>query len=573
MTNKKNNGSLLTESQLYVKVTKDYITQNPNLPEEDECANELVDLLNKMIELENSVRPKNQKLKPVKDIPLVCVAMLIAVRSGLALVAPGDKSLMGANSVLSTKEKLDLPIGIYQTDGANRGVWELTNSHTGAFGELVEKYKPDATRNEKLEVFTLVKSRLKVIHKCVKPHYVAVNNCIFDAKEKKMLSFAPDLVFTSKIHTNLNLQATNPIIHIEEDGSDWDVLSWLASHGSPEQVESIKEVIQAACLPHAPRDKMVLFYSKTGNNGKGTICQLIRNLLGKEVTVSIPLKDFSTRFGLSNLPRAMAVVTDENDVSSFNKGMSNLKAVITGDTVTIEQKYQSPYDYAFNGLVLECVNDIPNTDDKTGSFKRRLHIIVFPNCFTGVEKKYIKQRLIYRQDVLEYILKMVLVDMPYREEFTETAETKEALKLYTLSTSSVALFLDEILPQCQWDLLPGTEFLYEMYKVWYKRNAPSGKVIGRNDFLDNVRDYVETSSDHGICCWEWTDSTRSQGYISKPEPLLSEYELTRFQNARYLSSYDTEKRDTPCNLKSKYSGLKRKNGTTAVQQTDEEAEV
>lgn len=565
---------LSTTSHSIEQTTKNFILQNPNLTKESEIVSRVLEEINNAIEIDNSVKPKSQKVALLKDVTPQIVAMLITdKRDDVALIAQGSKSPMGAPPVLSAEQKSALPIGIYQKDGANKGVWELTNSPTGAFGELVEKYKPGATKNEKIEVFTMVKNRLKVLYKCMVPTFVPVNNGIFDVLSKKLLPFSPDIVFTSKIHTDLNLKATNPYIKIPEDGSTWDVDSWLVSLGSPDFVRSIKEVIQASCLPLAPRDKMVLFYSKTGNNGKGTLCQMIRNILGQDVTVSIPLKDFSTRFGLSNLPRAMAVVTDENDVSSFNKGLANLKAVITGDTITIEQKYQTPYDYAFNGLVLECVNDIPNGDDKTGSFKRRLHIIVFPNCFTGTEKKYIKQRLIYRQDVLEYILKMVLVDMPYREEFTETAETKEALKLYTLSTNSVALFLEEILPECQWDLLPATDFLYEMYKVWYKRNAPSGKVIGRNDFLDNVRDCVETSSDHGICCWEWTDSTRSQGYINKPEPLLFEYELTRFQNPMYLSSLDTEKRDMPCNLKSKYSGLKRKTVTIPQQSDSDEQEV
>lgn len=567
------NNCLSTMSQIITQGVKNFIAKTPVLPSESECSAMAVQEINELIELENSVRPKAQKLKFLNDVLAIIIAIFISIRNDVALVAPGDKSGTGQTTVFTAGQRSALPVGIYQTKGDNEGVWELTNSPAGIFEMLVELYKPGATQKEKAEVFVLAKSRMRVVQTCVTPYLVAVNNGIADVKHKKLLPFSPDLVFTSKIHTNLDLNARNPIIHIPEDGSDWDVLGWLASLGSPELVESVKEVIQAACLPLVARNQMVLFYSKVGNNGKGTICQLVRNLLGELVTVSIPLKDFSSRFGMSSLPGAMAVVVDENDVSSFHKGLGNLKAVITGDTVTIEKKYQEAYNFKFHGLILECVNELPKVDDKTAAFKRRLHIISFPNTFTGQEKRYIKQRLIYRQDVLEYILKMVLIDMDYREAFTETEETKQMLREYMVASNSVVAFLDEILPQCQWDLLPGTEFLYEMYKVWYKRNVPSGKVIGRNEFLDNVRGYVETSSDHGICCWEWTDSTRSQGYINKPEPLLSEYELTAFQNPRYLSSYDTEKRDTPCNLKTRYSGLKRKNVVITQQSDNDEQEV
>lgn len=559
-----------TYSEIIESATNYSISKAPDILDISKCVNDTYTEITTSIDLENTLRPKGAKSKVPQSLPCLSVAMLIAARPDTALIAKGDKSLSRTNPVSTTEQRLKLPIGMYQYTGVNEGVWEITNNPLGAFGVLVEKYKPDATKNEKHEVFILVKSRLQVIEKCMTPYYVAVNNGIVDVLHKTLLPFSPDLVFTSKIHTDLNMKATNPHITIPEDGSVWDTDSWLNSLGTPGFVKSILEVVQAACLPLAPRDKMVLFFSKLGNNGKGTLCQLIRNLLGEESTVSIPLKDFSTRFGLASLPGAMAVITDENDVSSFNKGLANLKAAITGDTLTIEQKYQDAYDYAFNGLILECVNDFPNGDDKTGSFKRRLHIIEFVNCFTGVQKRYIKDRLIYRKDVLEYILKKVLIDMDYRDEFTETEATKATLKAYTIATNSVAAFLDEILPQCKWNLLPATDFLYEIYKEWYRGISPSGKVIGRNDFIDSVKDYVGTKMDHN-CCWEWTDSCRSKGYIdcTVKEPLLLEYGVNTFTDRMHSNMGYAR---ALC-LKEKYSGLKRISTVTTTNEEEKGGET
>ncbi|MFR7475490.1 phage/plasmid primase, P4 family [Frisingicoccus sp.] len=559
----------MNQSQIYQNVTQSYIDTHTPLPDEKTCAEEIVEEISTRIQMENSIRPKGYKIPAVFDIPNISVSMLIAGRTDVALIFAGDKSLTNREMALTPEQILELPIGFYQSDGSNKGLWLLTNSYRGLFGTTVELYKPGATLKEKKEIFALVKSKLRIIRQCAIPYYAPVNNGIVDVLNKKLIPFSPDIVFTSKIHTNLNMQATNPFIPVPEDNSVWNVDDWFNSLGTPTFVQSIKEVIQAACLPLAPREKMCLFYSKLGNNGKGTICQLIRNLLGQEVTVSIPLKEFSARFGLAKLPGAVAVVTDENDVSSFNKGLSTIKAAITGDSINIERKYQDSYDFHFYGLILQCVNDYPNGDDKTGSFKRRLHIIPFEQCFTGAEKKYIKQRLIYREDVLEYILKTVLIDMDYRESFTETPETEQALKTYVSVTNSVASFLEEILPRCKWDLLPGTDFLYEAYKVWYKKISPSGKVVGRNEFLDSVKGFVAT--DKKIKAeWEWTDSTRSKGYIDllEPEPLLTEYEVIDMLNMNY-SPYSNN-RNCPKNVKEKYSGLKRRSAT--VQATDDEEE-
>lgn len=551
-----------TPSQIYERVPQEVLAQYPNLTNEYSFADTVMAKILSEFTLQNSVRVKGQKLKCPQDLPSLSIAVLIAARSDVALVLSGDKSQTDKKQNLTSEQRHSLPIGIYQTTGDNKGVYEITNDPYGAFGELVERYKPDATRREKLEVFTLVKSRLKVVEKCVIPYYVAVNNGIWDMKDKILHPFSQDLVFTSKIHTNLNLAATNPVITIPEDNSTWDVDTFFSELGSPEFVESIKEVIQAACLPLAPRNKMVLFMNTAGNNGKGTICQLIRNILGKDSVVSIPIANFSKQFELANLPHACSVICDENDVSSFSQGLGNLKSVITGDTVSIERKYKESFDYSFHGLVLQCVNDFPKGDDKSGSFRRRLHIIPFENCFTGAEKRYIKDRLIYRTDVLEYILKMVLVDMEYREQFTETAATKKALESYVKTTNSVVSFLQEILPVCKWDLLPATEFLYEAYKNWYREFVPSGKVIGRNDFIDSVREFVATDENAKLE-WEWTDSTRSKGYIhcSVQEPLLEEYNLISFMKHKAGSCGVQRIFAYEPRLKEKYSGLKRRSAT------------
>ena len=550
-----------TPSQIYERVPQEVLAQYPNLTNEYSFADTVMAKILSEFTLQNSVRVKGQKLKCPQDLPSLSIAVLIAARSDVALVSSGDKSQTDKKQNLTSEQRHSLPIGIYQTTGDNKGVYEITNDPYGAFGELVERYKPDATRREKLEVFTLVKSRLKVVEKCVIPYYVAVNNGIWDMKDKILHPFSQDLVFTSKIHTNLNLAATNPVITIPEDNSTWDVDTFFSELGSPEFVESIKEVIQAACLPLAPRNKMVLFMNTAGNNGKGTICQLIRNILGKDSVVSIPITNFSKQFELANLPHACSVICDENDVSSFSQGLGNLKSVITGDTVSIERKYKESFDYSFHGLVLQCVNDFPKGDDKSGSFRRRLHIIPFENCFTGAEKRYIKDRLIYRTDVLEYILKMVLVDMEYREQFTETAATKKALESYVKTSNSVVSFLQEILPECKWDLLPATDFLYSAFKSWYREVSPSGKVIGRNDFIDSVKEFVATDENMKLE-WEWTDSTRSKGYIDcdKKEPLLDRYDLTAFMDNTF-GAYVNREFVYEYRLKEKYSGLKRRSAT------------
>ena len=547
-----------SESQIVEQETIDYIANCKDLMNEWNCTSELLSTINNTIDLQNAVRQKNDKFKKQKDLIPYSIAMLIASRGDVALIGEGDNSQTGRVKQYSIKEKNRLPIGYYQTDGYNKGVWETDNTVDNNFSVLVERYKPTITQRDKKEVYGYLKNMLTVIPKCVVPHYVPVNNGIYDMKNKQLHAFSPDVVFTSKIHTNLNVLATNPHIPIpEENNTLWNVDDWLDSLGNPSFVESIKEVIQASCTPLVSRNKMVLFFSFEGNSGKGTICELIRCLIGEESTVNIPIREFSAPFGLANLPNASAVISDENNVDDKIKEFGVLKAVISGDVVTINQKYEKPYDFHFRGLVIQCINSYLDLGDKTGSAKRRLHIIPFPKCFTGngTEKKYIKERMIYRQDVLEYILKMVLVDMPLKYEFTETMETREALEVYESYTDNVVSFLEDVLPMAVWNLLPAEALLFEAYKKWCVKVNPSGEILGRNKFFASVRMYVEsqlrTNPDFE---WEWTDSTRTENYIDLNvcDPIASEYDISPFAVVvRTANGYKM--------LQEKYSGLKRRN--------------
>lgn len=557
-------------SQIIEGVTTDFIKQHNPLPQESACSEKVVDDINDVLTIENTARQKGAQFKLLTDLPRLAMEILISNRADIALVAPMDKSLSNKPSAYSTEQKIKFPLAIYQCSGGNEGVWEVINNPQGAFYELAKRYKADISDKEVSQLFMGVKLRGKVIQKCAIPYYVAVDNGIFDVKNKKLYPFSMDFVFTNKIHTPLDFSVTNPHIYFDEDGSTLDVESWFQSLGDSEFVLNVLEVIQRACIPLAKHNKMCLFYNTYGNNGKGTICQFIRNLIGIDYVVSIQLSEFSEQFGLANLPKATAIVCDENDMG-YIKGMANLKAVITGDSVTIKQKYQTAFDFSFSGLVLECVNELPRVDDKTKSFERRLHIIPFTASFTGNERKYIKEQFIYMDCVKKYILKKVLVDMEYRESFTETSLTKSALSEYRLYSNSVYAFLEEILPRCKWNLLPATDFLYEIYKGWYRKTVPSGKVIGRNDFIDGVKEFVNSSlKENPSFEWEWTDDTRSNGYIDPTvrEPLLLEYQITTMATPMNIST----NRPYPNNLKLKYSGLKRRK-VVAVQGADDDSDV
>lgn len=308
---------------------------------------------------------------------------------------------------------------------------------------------------------------------CDNPDLIAVNNGVFDYRQKILLPFDKQYVFTAKSRVDYVDNPVNPVIHNPEDGTDWDVESWMNDLSDDhEVVESLWEILGAIIRPNVPWGKSAWFYSESGNNGKGTLCELMRELCGETTYASVPLSDFSKDFMLEPLTQATAIIVDENDVGTYIDKAANLKAVVTGDVIQINRKFKSPIAYRFKGFMVQCLNEMPKIRDKSDSFYRRQLFIPFTKCFTGAERKYIKHDYLHRQDVLRYVLHRVL-HMDYYE-LRVPDSCKEALNEYKEFNDPIRQFVNEIFPELQWDLIPFS-FLYDLYGAWYKKTSEKGK--------------------------------------------------------------------------------------------------
>lgn len=233
-------------------------------------------------------------------------------------------------------------LGIYQTEGENEGIYVTSEDK---FEQLARKYNPLISTGELKEMFACLKDCVPQKQKCKEKNLIAVNNGIFDFDTKQLRSFTPDLVFLSKSRVDYKVNVQNPVIHNNDDGTDWDVESWMADlSDDPSVVHLLWQILGAIIRPNVAWDRTAWFYYESGNNGKGTLCELMRELCGKKSYAAIPLADFSKDFYLTQLLNASAVIVDENDVGTYIDRAANFKAVVTGDAVTINRKFKDPED-------------------------------------------------------------------------------------------------------------------------------------------------------------------------------------------------------------------------------------
>lgn len=412
-------------------------------------------------------------------------------------------------------------LSIYRKKDEDKGIY-VSAEHD--LTRLAKEFCYTITFKETQEVINIIRNKAPRRERCSNKDLIAVNNGIFNYKTKKLIPFNPDLVFTAKSKVNYNENATNVTIHNPDDNSDWNVESWMNElSDDPEIVNLLWEILGAIIRPNVSWNKSAWFYSNTGNNGKGTLCELMRQLCGYGSYASIPLSDFCKDFMLEPLIRATAIITDENNVGTYIDKAANLKAIITNDVIQINRKFKTPIAYKFYGFMVQCLNEMPKIKDKSDSFYRRQIFVPFTKCFTGHERKYIKNDYLKRPEVLEYVLCKVL-NMNYYS-LSEPKACREALEEYKEFNDPVRQFVDEILPQTTWDLLPFA-FLYDMYKAWFRLNMPNGTCQGKTTFMHDLTQVIQTNPD-----WDFSkNQVYTMNHMNGEEPLAGLYKLSNWQN-------------------------------------------
>ena len=206
----------------------------------------------------------------------------------------------------------------------------------------------------------------------------------------------------------------------------------------------------------------------------------MRQLCGTGSYATVALSDFSKEFMLEPLVKAQSIIVDENDVGTYIDKAANLKAVITQDVIAINRKFKAPIAFRFKGFMVQCLNEMPKVKDKSDSFFRRQIFVPFTKCFTGAERKYIKNDYLHRAEVLEYVLYKVLHMDHYQLSCPKACQL--ALQEYKEFNDPMRQFASDILPELRWNLVP-FPFLYDLYCAWYKENVGSGDTLSRQGFI------------------------------------------------------------------------------------------
>tara|TARA_B110000008_G_scaffold255288_1_gene271897 strand:- start:855 stop:3143 length:2289 start_codon:yes stop_codon:yes gene_type:complete len=120
-----------------------------------------------------------------------------------------------------------------------------------------------------------------------------------------------------------------------------------------------------------------IFYGQSAANGKSQMQQVLRELLPKNMTCSIPPADLDKEQYLAKLVGKQANLSDEIS-GVYAISSDKFKAVVTGDPVTAKVIYQQPIEFKPTALHLLSTNILPNFKGGVDAgIERRLAVVPF----------------------------------------------------------------------------------------------------------------------------------------------------------------------------------------------------
>lgn len=311
---------------------------------------------------------------------------------------------------------------------ATEGIYE---ERPHFIGRLVNEITAEAMQRDRTEVMNRISDSLDISDITKNENLAVLKNGIYDIEKHKLLPFSSKYTFVTKTDAVWDENAVDEPVFGE---NNWTLSKALSTYfdGQRDEIAAFFYACQNAILTNRPSKTFVYFYSKAGQTGKGTLTQLLINLVGKRNAGSANVETLESRFGLASVYDKALIYGNENDLPMAKNGSNNLKNLATGDGVTVDRKGISAITVSPTPLVVQSMNTEPDFAVYNGGIKSRARIFVFEHSFVdeGDENPLVKSEYINSPKLLKWLTHKVLsMDVPdrlpnFRASLAATAEAQ-----------------------------------------------------------------------------------------------------------------------------------------------------
>ena len=350
--------------------------------------------------------------------------------------------------------KIDGQVYIYTSD-------HLYSNDPIEFERVMLDRIPSLRESQRKEVYKYITLMCDIEGEFSNPRYLGLKNNILDIQTGETFPYSPKWVINNRINIDYNPKAYHQAM---------DKTLEKVSCFDP-QIRSLLEEMIGYTLYRKNTMQVCFILTGEGSNGKSTILNVLKRLLGRKNYTSLDLREMEDTFKPAELSGKLANIGD--DISAkYIDNSSVFKKVVTGESFMAQKKYAQPYELESYATQIFCANEVPQVSDKSDGFSRRLVIIPFNAKFTRNDEDYdpfIEDKLM-GDKALEYLLSIAIEGLKrvlYNRKFTSSDKGEAEKNEYIRGNNNVLEYLEEN-PRVENEVVADA---YLSYQVWCTRNG------------------------------------------------------------------------------------------------------
>lgn len=326
------------------------------------------------------------------------------------------------------------------------------------------------------------------------PRFIRFKNGVLDIDTGQLVDNPCDYLLLNEIPHNWNPEAKSELV---------DSTFYSIAQNNEAVVANLWEMFGLALYRGHDVSRMILLQG-SGANGKSTLLDMLRHMLGEDNCFSLSICDLGEKFQLVPAMGKLALIGDDISNDYVNgKACAIMKKFVTGDTVNDQYKGGATFQFKPYATLIYSCNEIPKFADGTYGFERRIHPIPLSARFTPSDKGF-DPRLgekLKNEVCLEYaIAKAVEALRRCRSKLSLTANSLSQKMANDIinDNDSVRAFLDGTNSSAASIVGKTNTVIFSSYDAWCKNNDI--EPLGKSAFSKKLCTHADlsTKSSNGV---------------------------------------------------------------------------
>lgn len=337
----------------------------------------------------------------------------------------------------------------------------LYSNSPSEFEKQMLKKIPSLKDSQRKEVYKYLALECNRTGEFANPKFIGLKDGILDIQTNEKTPYSPAVIINNQIDYEYSEDSYSEVMD--------KTINKVCCNDA--QIRALFEEMLGYTLYRKNNMQVCFILTGEGSNGKSTMLNCIKKLLGKKNFTSLDLRELEDSYKPAELYGKLANIGD--DISAkYMDNSSIFKKVVTGESFMVMRKYADPFQMECYATQIFCANELPQVHDKSDGFGRRIVIVPFNAKFTKSDPDYdpfIEDKLLDDESI-NYLLKLavaglmrVLINKGFTKSTTSETEKNNYMKL-----NNNVLEWFEYKPEIENNSVTD---VYLAYQIWCSQNG------------------------------------------------------------------------------------------------------